>query len=136
MIGIGLNPSTADENIDDATIRILIALAQREGFGQFCMLNLFAWRATDPTDMKKQISPVGIENDEFIRLNCLRSDKIVACWGTHGNYLDRGSQVERLLVTLDKPIYCVGVNADGTPKHPLYSRKDVKLEFYKGKVSR
>src|SRR4051812_29172166 len=49
---IGLNPSTADETTDDATIRKCRKYAKRWGFAGMLMLNVFAFRATNPADMK------------------------------------------------------------------------------------
>ena len=63
---IGLNPSTADETLDDPTIRRCIDFAKRWGYGGLVMANLFAYRATNPSEMKAATDPVGVANDEWL----------------------------------------------------------------------
>jgi Protein of unknown function (DUF1643) len=63
---IGLNPSTADELIDDNTITRCIAFAKLWGFEALCMTNLFAFRATRPCDLRATVAPVGPDNDRYL----------------------------------------------------------------------
>jgi len=89
------------------------------------MLNIFAFRATRPRDMKEAEDPVGLEND----LNLLlapRNRIRVACWGAHGSHLQRDNEVRATLHGLQ----CLGRNADGSPKHPLYLKADNALELF------
>src|SRR5690242_6108456 len=80
---VGLNPSTADERVDDPTIRRCIDFAKRWGYGALCMTNLFAYRATDPRVMKAFPYPVGPENDKWL-VRCAReAGVVVAAWGNH-----------------------------------------------------
>ncbi len=81
---ICLNPSTADETADDPTVRRCIDYSQRWGYHAFCMLNLFAFRATDPRVMKAAIAPVGAFNDEAIRRVADGAGIVVAAWETMG----------------------------------------------------
>jgi hypothetical protein len=64
---IGLNPSTADEKEDDPTIKRCINYSKKWGYGGLCMVNLFAFRATDPSDLKAFHEPIGLENDKWIK---------------------------------------------------------------------
>ena len=113
---VGLNPSTADETEDDPTLIRCINFAKSWGYGGVCMANLFAFRATDPSDMKASSDPVGLEND--IWLSNLSEDAgiIVAAWGNDGNHLGRASVVKAALPNL----YCIKMNKSGEPAHPLY----------------
>lgn len=125
---IGLNPSTADENLDDPTIRRCIAFAKRWGYGGIIMINLFAYRATDPRDMKKQLYPHGSENNRWIKEAGKEANLMIACWGTHGVYRERGAQVKRMLQAYfgDMIRLChLGLTKDGYPKHPLYLKGDL-----------
>ena len=61
-IFVMLNPSTADADIDDPTIRRCINFAKREGCGSLMVVNLFAYRATSPADMKAAVDPIGSGN--------------------------------------------------------------------------
>jgi hypothetical protein len=56
---IMLNPSTADVEQDDPPIRRCMSFAQREGFADISVFNLFADRATSPDDMKATADPIG-----------------------------------------------------------------------------
>ncbi len=75
---VGLNPSTADETTDDPTIRRCIRFAREWGFDRLKMVNLFAYRATDPRDLWAADAPIGPENDCTISKVFGGSDKIVA----------------------------------------------------------
>ena len=63
---VGLNPSTADEHIDDNTVRRCINISKRDGFGEMVMLNTFAYRSTDPSALSSQLDAEGKLNDSYI----------------------------------------------------------------------
>ena len=94
---IGLNPSTADETVNDPTVTRCMGYARRWGYSGMIMLNLFAYRATDPQEMKRQADPVGPANDFHLLLNCCRVQRVVCCWGNHGQYMGRAASVRQLL---------------------------------------
>lgn len=119
---IGLNPSTADEVADDPTIRRCMAYAKAWGYGALCMANLFAFRATDPSDMKAAADPVGPDNDQHLLRLARDADVIVAAWGTNGIYMGRDTVVRALVPNL----HCLKKTNDGHPGHPLYLRSDLK----------
>lgn len=125
---IGLNPSTADEENDDPTVRRCIRFAQKWGYGGMYMLNIFAFRATDPKVMKAAKYPIGEENDYYLKIYHDKSVLTVACWGIHGAFMSRGKQVSQTL----HGIKCFGIVKNGEPKHPLYLRSDSELEVYNG----
>jgi hypothetical protein len=114
---IGLNPSTADETLDDPTIRRCVRFARDWGFGAMLMCNLFAFRATDPQVMKAEDEPIGSENDRWLIVNGSAAGIVVAAWGVHGAHLNRGNTVRSLL---GWKLQCLGVTKDGFPRHPLY----------------
>ncbi len=118
-----LNPSTADETANDPTIRRCIGFAQLWGFGTLVAANIFALRSTYPKDLRLIDDPVGPGNDRAIKRLIKSADLVVAAWGGHGRYLNRGA---RVLSMLPDDAVCLGVNADGAPKHPLYLRSDTK----------
>lgn len=115
-----LNPSTATEVQNDPTVERCERRARTLGFGAFCVTNIFAWRDTDPKKMRAAADPIGPYNDQAIFDACGWADTIVAAWGSHGAHLDRGDAVRRVLATVDKPVYHLGLTAAGHPKHPLY----------------
>lgn len=123
---IGLNPSTADETRDDPTIRRCIGYAKRWNYGGLFMTNIFAYRATLPAVMKKQVEPVGSDNDRWLIETAANAGFVLAAWGIHGKHQQRDAHVLQLLTNL----HCLGTNDDGTPKHPLFLRKDLAPILY------
>ena len=121
---IGLNPSTADQTVDDNTIRRCINFAKSWGAGGIYMVNLFAYRATSPANMLKQDDPIGPENDEYLSQLPNKVEKIIACWGNLGSYQGRSNQVKDMLKT---ELFCLGLNKTGEPKHPLYIKSSAEL---------
>jgi len=119
---IGLNPSTADEVQDDPTVRRCIDFAKRWGFGALCMTNIFGFRATDPRVMKAHPEPIGPDNDAWLARIAAGAGLVVAAWGTHGVFMDRGRAVQSYLHNLS----CLGTTKDGSPRHPLYVRADTQ----------
>lgn len=114
-----LNPSTANAEHDDPTLRRCLGFARREGCGSLEIVNLFAYRATQPALLKTTPDPVGGENNHHIVAAAQQANIIVAGWGAHGTYLDRDRTVLRLLSLY--PLFCLGQTQNGQPKHPLYS---------------
>lgn len=117
---IGLNPSTADETQDDPTIRRCIGFAKAWGYSALCMTNLFAFRATDPKEMKAEVDPIGWGNDATIIRLSADAGVVIAAWGVHGTHLDRAADVVKLIPNLQ----CLGLSKDGHPRHPLYLKAD------------
>jgi hypothetical protein len=117
---VGLNPSTADEFLDDPTIRRCVDYARRWGYGALCMANLFAFRATQPAVMKANLQPIGIDNDRWLSELAEKAGVVVAAWGVDGLHLGRDKAVETLLG--DK-LCCLKLTKDKHPGHPLYLKK-------------
>ena len=97
VLFVMLNPSTANEVQNDPTVERCERRARALGFGAFRVTNIFAWRDTDPRKMRAASEPIGPENDATILEGAGWADSIVAAWGTHGAYLDRGPHVAALL---------------------------------------
>lgn len=120
---VGLNPSTADETKDDPTIRRCIDFSKQWGFGALCMTNLFAFRATKPSDMMAYPKPIGNENDKYL-VQCAReAGVIVAAWGNKGRFMGRDEEVLKLIDNLT----CLGLTKESCPSHPLYLPKSSVL---------
>lgn len=125
---VGLNPSTADETVDDPTIRRCIAYAKAWGFQSMRMLNLFAFRATDPRDMMAAADPIGPENDEYLRVH-IGEGLTVAAWGAGGWYRGRGPFIRDIYPQLK----VLRLTQGGHPAHPLYLPKTlVPIEWSTG----
>jgi len=126
VLFVGFNPSTADENKDDPTIRKCINYAKCWGYGGLWMANLFAYRATLPTDLKKVNEPVGLDNDMHITNLSKQADMTVIAWSNDGSYLGRDKQVLKLI----KSPMCLNINKSGQPSHPLYQKKSLSPQPY------
>lgn len=125
IMWIGLNPSTADENTLDPTLRRIRAFTLRERGTAFVMTNLFAWRDTDPKNMMAATNPVGPENDATLLNFAAKSDLIICAWGGGGEHLGRAASVMEMLEGWNAS--CLGKNADGSPRHPLYLAANTPL---------
>jgi hypothetical protein len=125
VVFIMLNPSTADAQADDPTIRRCMGFARLWGYGGICVVNLFAYRSTDPRALATVLDPVGPRNDEQIDSTIGGADLIVAAWGAHGTIGAR-SAVVRALVEKHRPLHHLGLTKNGSPRHPLYLRGDTQ----------
>lgn len=117
---ICLNPSTADEHVDDPTVRRCIGFARSLGFGSLVMTNLFAFRSTDPRGLLTASNPIGPENDAWLDRMHQQTDLAISAWGTKGCFLER----HRAVVARFRDLQCLGITKDGYPRHPLYIRSD------------
>jgi len=129
VLFIMLNPSTADADNDDPTIRRLIGFSTSWGYGGFEVCNLFAYRTPKPFLIRTVKDPIGPENDMHILTAANDTDRIVCGWGNHGNYMNRDIDVHAKLSTYDYVMYCLGKTRSGLPKHPLYLHADSKLRI-------
>ena len=115
-----LNPSTADEFKLDPSCSRARAYAERWGYGGLVVTNIFAWRATDPDEMKAAKDPIGRGNDAAI-LRAAREAAIVVCaWGNHGEHRGRGGEVVSSLRASQVDLHYLKMNGAGHPSHPLY----------------
>jgi hypothetical protein len=81
VLFVMLNPSTADEAMDDPTIRRCIGLARSWGFSALAVGNLFAYRTTSPADLSASADPVGSKNDHWLHRLHEESSLTIAAWG-------------------------------------------------------
>ena len=140
MLVIGLNPSMADAENDDPTIRKCIAYARQYGYGSLAMLNLFSIRMTDPKGLKKdryldELTD-GEKNMDHVRMalqrNASMNGVVVLAWGAHGKAFDQDRTMLRLLNDLEftEDLLCWGHNKDASPSHPLYLPMSQTLRYY------
>ena len=118
---IGLNPSTATADRDDATVRKCVALARTWGFSGMTMANLFAVRCRYPRVLSTHQDPVGPDNDRFLLPAVKQAHTVVAIWGNHG--LKSHGQLARrdhYILSVRDDWQCIGITTYGAPKHPLY----------------
>lgn len=139
MLFVMLNPSTADAIDEDPTIRRCIGFAKREKCEQIEVVNLFAYRATDPRELLKHglVDSIGVHNRHYIRAAAARADIIVYAWGAHpaAKMPAGGACMEaRVRCWIDwvssPPVQCLGLTKHGSPRHPLYLPANAPLQPY------
>lgn len=129
VVWVMLNPSTADAEVDDPTITRCIRFTERWGYQAMTVVNLFAFRATDPRRLKTARDPVGPFNDTAIMDAISEAAFVVAAWGTWGSTFKRDKEFLELIGA--QKVKALGVTGDGDPRHPLYLRADARLINWK-----
>ncbi len=131
---IMLNPSTADAEQDDPTIRRCINYAKDWGYGGIYVGNLFAFRATDPKDLLRAEEPIGTDNLQYLKSMQAECEITICAWGNGDivkKLINKHNPDYNPLQQINNKIYCLELSNTGTPKHPLYLRKDLKPIKYK-----
>lgn len=135
LMFVMLNPSTADADVDDPTIRKCIGFARRNGFNGIDVVNLYAYRATKPSDLRAAGYPVGPFNDSHIISAAMANHefggKTICAWGAIGSKLERPSAVVKILRNVAMvDLYALSVCKDGNPGHPLMLPYSSELRPY------
>lgn len=134
MAFIGINPSTADAHVDDATIRKLRVFAKQEGAFQFFVGNVFALRATNVIELARAGDPVGRDNAEYLGNIARLATVIVPIWGNRDKVpLRLRPQItatQSFLASAGVPMKCFGTTKSGDPRHPLYLPYTTKLQEF------
>jgi hypothetical protein len=111
-----LNPSTADHERDDPTIRRCIGFGKTWGFGALAVGNLFALRSPSPATLRTCPDPVGADNEEWLARLIEESPLTIAAWGNHGRLFGRSGRLRRRL----QRVHVLGITKSGEPRHPLF----------------
>lgn len=121
---IMVNPSTADADQDDATIRKLRGFGERNEWGRLIVGNLFAYRATDVRQLGKVSDPIGPDNGYRLAEIFLDVQRAVFAWGPVSKqpkwHRAQWREVERICRAMHLQPFSIGAPAKcGHPKHPL-----------------
>ncbi|WAJ26878.1 DUF1643 domain-containing protein [Antarcticirhabdus aurantiaca] len=127
-----INPSTADAEEDDHTIRKLYGFASRNDIGRFAVVNKFAFRSKNVAALRHAKDPVGPLNDTWIAKAVADNDIVIVAWGAlvkvpPGPLRDRWRTVAAIIQALGKPMLCLEACGDGHPCHPLMRAYDTPL---------
>lgn len=124
---IGLNPSKADEYKNDPTITRAIERARRNNYGGLLMANLYAYVSTDPKALlENDKDNIGELNDYYIKEMIEISERQLCGWGSFKAVTIKGRDIEVMKMLINP--YCLGINRDGQPKHPLYVSYNTPME--------
>ncbi len=126
-----LNPSTADAEIDDPTIRSCMRLCKNWGYGSFEVVNLFGWRATDPKELAKADDPVGPDNGRVVEGAIRRVDVAICAWGANPAAEQRAYPMWAKIHSNMPAAFCLGVTKRGCPRHPLYIKTGTVPVLYR-----
>ena len=116
------NPSTADAEQDDATIRKCVGFSKRWGYGRMVVVNLYAVRSRDPKAIARIIDPVGPLNNYWITESFKEAREIVCAWGCAQHAVRIGRRIDEVMKiahAADVPTICLGQRRDYHPRHPL-----------------
>lgn len=125
-----LNPSTADATLDDPTIRRCRGFADSWDCAGIIVVNLYALRSTDPSQLWRHDDAVGSENDEWLANVALHHKSICCAWGTNAKP-ERVRKAVEIFRDCGATLMCLGTTKDGHPRHPLYVRADAKAIEWK-----
>ena len=127
-----LNPSTADAEVDDATIRRCMGFAMDWGYGRLVVGNLYGYRATDPRELARAVDPVGPSNDSHVLSDAVLADRIVCAWGAHPMASKRSEAMLGMLkeAGLMRNVGHLGMTKEGQPRHPLFLAKTTRWERF------
>lgn len=119
----GVNPSTADATVDDATVRKWIGFTKTWGGRRFIVGNVFAFRATDVRGLATANDPFGPDLGDHITDIIAEADILVPCWGSVSKVPPKlrfaFDVLMDALASSGKPVKCFGRTKAGDPKHPL-----------------
>lgn len=127
---IMLNPSTADAQIDDATIRSCIRLCREAGYGGFEVVNIFGLRATDPKELAEADDPIGPMNERTVIQAIMRCDRVICAWGAHPMAARKSQFLLGHIRSRRPAAWCFGKTKSGAPKHPLYIKSGTPLQQF------
>lgn len=127
---IMLNPSTADADIDDATIRRCVGYSKAWGFKGLYVVNLFGYRATDPRALLRVPDPIGKDNLHYMTYAVANCTRVMIAYGAGGRIMNRHLEVLQFLKRMRKPAFCLGLTSTGMPKHPLRLAKSLRPVRY------
>lgn len=133
-----LNPSTADGDQDDPTIRRCVAYAKAWGYDRMEVVNLFAWRSTEPRTVLsmtgEKTDPVGPDNRLHVRRAIGDAGIVVCAWGAHGGHIDQDETMLGWIEEDGGEPHALRVTKDGFPAHPLYLPSDLRPTPYRGRM--
>lgn len=115
-----LNPSTADAFRNDPTVERCHRRAVDMGFSALEVINIFAFRATDPKDLKKAKKPVGPLNNDIIIETICSADMTICSWGSHGSHQNRDQEIRLLIKQSKISPHILALTKFDQPRHPLY----------------
>jgi hypothetical protein len=123
-----LNPSRANAQQDDPTLRACIQFAQRWEYASLAVVNLFGYCTAQPAVLKTVADPVGPDNDDYLLSIVREADRVVLAWGNGGSWVGRDRTILTLLRPYQAKLSYLQINRSGQPRHPLYINRSLSLQ--------
>lgn len=132
VLFVGLNPSVASADVSDPTCHRELMFAQDWGFTRYLKANILDWRATSPRDIPHDPAKACSAQNmpTLLRLAAAAELIVMATGNVNSRYASIEFKSVAALQQSGKPLKCLGKNKSGHAKHPLYLRKDTRLEPY------
>jgi hypothetical protein len=127
VVWVLLNPATGDTELRRRPTLDRCIAWSRADFDGLLIVNLFAYRSTDPRMLRQVVDPVGVANDETLCRSTAGAPRTIAAWGSKGSLRKRSSAVAALLTAPR----CLGTTKRGEPRHPLYVPAGTPLDRWK-----
>lgn len=131
-----LNPSTANAEVDDPTVRRCIDYANSWDYGGIYIVNVCPYRSTDPKALPKVDIPDEIYDKNALHIAAVYKvvDKFIAGWGNSLplSFIQKSGYIIKTLLERKK-LFMLAENKDGSPRHPLYLKKDLMPQQIEGK---
>lgn len=121
---IGLNPSTANEEVSDRTIETVVRYAKNWCYGGVYMMNLFTYVTRNPDQLIKD--DAFKDNIERLKKVGDKCQDIIFAWGAFKAAKERAATVIKMFPNAR----ALAVNKDGTPHHPLYLPGNIRPVKY------
>ena len=135
LLFIMLNPSTADAELDDPTIRKCKGFCEQLNFGRLAVANLFDYRATDPSVLKTIEKPCSDHNIDILLDAAHKASMVICAWGTKGALHGQGEYVLRKLGKNGITTHALELTKENHPKHPLYISYSKKPFVFYGAIA-
>ena len=140
LLVVMLNPSTANDDVNDPTVARCVQRAYTEGYSILKVANLYAYRSPYPEVLTRRWREgrdiIGPDNDKTISvLATEHCQAALVAWGNHPLAAKRDQKVLGLLYDANLPVYCLGLTKGGFPRHPLHVAYAHRFELYKGRFA-
>lgn len=133
VLWILLNPSNANDTIDDPTIKKIVTFTDRMGFTSLSVVNLYSYISSSPAVLWNEQTREERKdlNFAYIKAAADKATRIMFTWGDYQVAHTMGAKITAMLLANGNRIfYCLGKNVNGSPKHPVRLSYSTQVEVY------
>lgn len=130
LLFVMLNPSLADDDVDDQTLRRCVHFATAAGYDGLLVANLYALVATDPAALARSPDPLGPDNGRHLEAAIAEAEAVAVAWGAHPLAAELGVAALERILAVHEEVLCLGRTKEGAPRHPSRLGNAAALEVY------